>query len=166
MAVWPLLALDPQAGEPPRRPVAGAEALQRVVDVVGARRGEGAQAAARDPEDGLVGGAGHPEGGERGPVAAERDDEVAVGRGRGSGAISRSCPGVRTCADLDPVGGRPGADGRQRAVDRPAGVHDEADPLHLRRTVPDASGGPRPTRASGLSRTGPVPLVAPTRSTR
>ena len=74
MAVWPLLPSMARLGSRRGRPVAGAEALQRVVDVVGARRGECAQAAARDTEDGLVGGTGHPEGGERGPVAAERDD--------------------------------------------------------------------------------------------
>ena len=70
------------AGSVPRPPLAGGDAVERVLEPVGGRRGQRAEAAAGDAEHGAADGGGGVEGGERRPVAAERDREVAVGRAR------------------------------------------------------------------------------------
>ena len=127
--MWPSLPSMPRLGsrrgvQSPVRKRSSASSTSS-----GARRGEGAEAAAGDAEDGLVRRGRHAQGGERGAVAAERDDDVAVGRlrrGRHLAVLPRG-PHLR---DLDAVGGGPVAHGGERAVDRPAGVHDEADALH------------------------------------
>ena len=118
------VALDARARAARAAPVAGRDAVERVVEPVGGHRGERAEAAAGDAEHGRPDRRGGVQRGERRAVAAERDHEVAVGglAGRRHLALVRG-----DLHDLGALALGPLADRRERAVELPPRVDREPD---------------------------------------
>ena len=117
-----------------RRPVALAEPVKRGGQRLGADRGEDAEAAAGHAQHGEVHRHRGADGGEHRPVAADRDDQVAVTDVAGLGHRP-VLPGHGDLHDGDVVLARPGQQPAQRRVDVARRVHHHADAVDAPRSL-------------------------------
>ena len=142
----PVTGADLEPGHLDRLPVARLDRIERADRLVGSDRGQRADAATRHAEHGARGRRPRVQSGQRGPVAAEGDQQLAL-RGLDRVGDDARLAVDRHLADLGVVRARPLVQLGEHAVERAGGMDDQTEAAqrghHIAMSGAGSLSGPR-----------------------